>query len=83
MTNTRNDYGSLLRRIGFSVSTINQLKGLLQKEENFKNKFNIKKEISAENDNLNKLNMINTSLIENFSANAEAIAKQISGTYLK
>ncbi|MFS4432244.1 hypothetical protein [Chryseobacterium sp. S90] len=81
MTNTRNDYQSLLKRIAFSVSTINELKEQLNKERNIKNRFNLRKEISAENEKLSKLNNINTLLTEHFDSNAKAIAEQIEGTY--
>jgi len=81
MTNTRNDYESLLKRIGHSVSIINQLQNQLRREKNIKNRFNLKKEISAENEKLNKLNGINTMLTESFDNNVETIAKQINETY--
>ncbi|SMO72876.1 hypothetical protein SAMN06265171_105290 [Chryseobacterium rhizoplanae] len=83
MTNTRNDYQSLVKRIALSVSTINQLKDQLNKERNIKNRFNFRKEISAENEKLSKLNNINMLLTEHFTSNVEAIAQQISGTYQK
>lgn len=81
MTNTRNDYQSLLKKIALSVSTINQLKEQLNNERNIKNRFNLRKEISTENEKQSKLNNINTLLAEHFISNAEAIAKQINGTY--
>jgi hypothetical protein len=81
MTNMRNDYQSLLKKIALSVSTINQLKEQLNNERNIKNRFNLRKEISTENEKQSKLNNINTLLAEHFISNAEAIAKQINGTY--
>lgn len=81
MTNTRNDYQSLLKRIALSVSATNGLKEQLNKERNIKNRFQIRKEISAENQKLSNLNNINTLLTEHFIDTAEAVARQINGSF--
>ncbi|WP_426478172.1 DUF4468 domain-containing protein [Chryseobacterium sp. CBSDS_008] len=81
MTNIKNDYQSLLKRIASSVSTINTFKEQLNQERNIKNRFNLRKEISSENEKLSKLNNINTLLTDHFASNADALVNLLNGTY--
>ncbi|MBT2620579.1 hypothetical protein [Chryseobacterium sp. ISL-6] len=67
MTNTKNDYQNLLKRIVTSESKIKELGHKLKSEKKKRKKSDINNELDKENEKLSTLNTIKNNLINDFS----------------
>ncbi|MBT2623684.1 hypothetical protein [Chryseobacterium sp. ISL-6] len=82
MTNIKNDYSSLVKRITTSTSHISELKTQLNVGNDVMKKADIRKEIETENKKLNQLDTVNRQLTDYFLGNVDRIAKMLDGTYV-